>query len=128
MRTLTSRSRSGAYDAYLISDAWRDRRRAWYAAWLTRCGTPPACLVCDREWNLRSGHLHHLTYQRLGHEEDDNLVSLCARHHRQLHRVMEESAGWRRLGRRHASAGIIGLLRQDDSATRAVGELGECGS
>lgn len=128
MRTLTSRSRSGAYDAYLVSDTWRARRKAWYTAWLTRCGTPPACLVCDREWRLRSGHLHHLTYERLGHEDDDDLVPLCARHHRQLHRVMEESAGWRRLGRRHASAGIIGLLRQDDSATRAVGELGECGS
>ena len=68
------------------------------------------------------------TYERLGHEDDNDLVPLCARHHRQLHRVMEESAGWRRLGRRHASAGIIGLLRQDDSATRAVSELGEGGS
>ena len=128
MRTLTSRSRSGAYDAYLVSDAWRARRKAWYAVWLTRCGTPPRCLVCDREWSLRSGHLHHLSYERLGDEDDDDLVPLCARHHRQLHRVMEESAGWRRLGRRHASAGIISLLRQDDSATRAVGELGESGS
>ena len=128
MRMLTSRSRSGAYDAYLDSDAWRDRRRAWYAAWLTRRGTPPACLVCGQKWNLRSGHLHHLTYERLGHEHDDDLVPLCARHHRQLHRVLEESAGWRRLGRRHASAGIIGLLRKDDSATRAVGEHGQSGS
>jgi hypothetical protein len=138
VRTLTSRSRSGAYDAYLVSDTWRARRKAWYAttphlldlvaAWLTRCGTPPACLVCDQEWNLRSGHLHHLTYERLGHEEDEDLVPLCARHHRQLHCALEGSAGWRRLGRRQASAGIIGLLRRDDSATRAVGELREGGS
>ena len=84
--------------------------------------------MCDREWSLRSGHLHHLTYERLGDEDDDDLVPLCARHHRQLHRVLEESAGWRRLGRRQASAGIIGLLRQDHLATRAVGELGEGGS
>jgi hypothetical protein len=128
VRTLTRRSRSGAYDAYLVSDAWRDRRKAWYAAWLTRCGTPPACMVCSREWSPRSGHLHHLTYERLGDENDDDLVPLCPRDHRQLHRVLEASAGWRRLGRRQASAGIIGLLRQDDSATRAVGELGEGGS
>ena len=128
MRTLTSRSRSGAYDAYLVSDAWRDRRKAWYAAWLTRCGTPPACLVCDEEWSLSSGHLHHLTYERLGHEYDKDLVPLCASHHRRLHRLLEESAGWRRLGRRQASVGIVGLLRQDYLATRPAGPPREGGS
>ena len=53
--------RQAVYDAYLASHAWRQRRKAWYAAWLTQRGTPPACLVCDREWSLRNGHLHHLT-------------------------------------------------------------------
>lgn len=119
------RNRRASYDAYLTSHVWRARRKAWSAAWLTGCGTPPACLVCDREWSLRSGHLHHLTYQRIGDEEDEDLVPLCAQHHRQLHRVLEESAGWRQLGRRQASAGIIGLLRQGHMGARPADELGE---
>ena len=113
MRTLTSRSRSGAYDAYLVSDTWRARRKAWYAAWLTRCGTPPACLVCDQEWNLRSGHLHHLTYERLGHEDDEDLVPLCAA----PPAAAPCAGGVGRVapaGTPSASAGIIGLLRRDD--------------
>lgn len=118
------RNRRAAYDAYLTSHVWRARRKAWYAAWLSRCGTPPKCLVCDREWSLRSGHLHHLTYQRLGNEDDEDLVPLCPRHHKRLHRVLEESAGWCRLGRRQASAGIIALLRQGHLAARPVGEPG----
>ena len=121
MRTSTRRKRRPAYDAYLASRSWRDRRKAWYAAWITRRGTPPACLVCDREWSLRTGHLHHLSYMRLGDEEDEDLVPLCASHHRQLHWVLDHSLGWRRLGRRQASVGIIGLLRQGFRATVAAG-------
>jgi hypothetical protein len=65
---------------------------------------------------LRTGHLHHLTYLRLGDEHDDDLVPLCATHHGQLHWTLDHSAGWRQLGRRQASVGIIGLLRQGQLA------------
>ena len=98
------------YDAYLASHAWRTRRKTWYAAWLTSHGTPPLCLVCGRAWSLRSGHLHHLTYMRIGAEEDRDLVPLCARHHRRLHQVLEASRSWRTLGREQSSLAIIGLL------------------
>ncbi|SDP19010.1 hypothetical protein SAMN04489867_1679 [Pedococcus dokdonensis] len=104
--------RRAVYDAYLASHAWRDRRKAWYAAWLTQRGISPACLVCDREWSLRNGHLHHLTYLRIGDEDDRDLVPLCARHHRRLHEVMERSTHWRTLGREQASLRIITLLRR----------------
>jgi hypothetical protein len=120
------RNRRAQYDAYLASRTWRARRKAWYAAWLTRHGTPPTCLVCDRAWCLRAGHLHHLTYMRIGDERDDDLVPLCARHHRELHTVLDRSAGWRRLGRRQATVGIIGLLRQGCRAQR--GGLGGAAS
>lgn len=118
MRTLRRRDRGtvirrrAVYDAYLASHAWRQRRKAWYAAWLTRAGTPPACLVCNREWSLRNGHLHHLTYMRIGDEDDRDLVPLCARHHRRLHEVLEKSTWWRKVGREQASLQIIALLRQ----------------
>ena len=104
--------RRAVYDAYLASHAWHRRRKAWYAAWLTQHGTPPVCLVCDREWSLRNGHLHHLTYMRIGDEADRDLVSLCARHHRRLHEVLDKSPYWRKVGREQASRQIIALLRR----------------
>ena len=105
-------ARRAAYDAYLTSGTWRARRRAWYAAWLTLHGTPPKCLVCERVWRLRSGHLHHLTYARIGREDDADLAPLCATDHRQLHQVLDHSAGWRRVSRREASLAIIAHLRR----------------
>ena len=111
-------ARRAAYDAYLTSGGWRARRRAWYAAWLTSHGTPPQCLVCDRVWCPRSGHLHHLTYIRIGREADEDLIPLCARDHRQLHRVLEHSPGWRHLSRRQATLGIIALLRRRGASHR----------
>lgn len=104
--------RRAFYQSYLASRGWRDRRRAWYAAWLTTAGTAPACLVCDRQWSPKTGHLHHLTYVRLGHEDDTDLVPLCARDYRHLHEVLGRSQGWLRLGRAQASIGVIAMLRQ----------------
>jgi hypothetical protein len=110
--------RRAVYDSYLASRAWRDRRRAWYAAWLTRAGTPPTCLVCDRQWSPKSGHLHHLTYVRIGDEDDADLVPLCSRDHRRLHDVLERSPSWRRLGRAQASIGIMAMLRRGQEEER----------
>lgn len=106
--------RRAVYDAYLTSHAWRQRRKDWYTAWLTQRGIPPACLVCDREWSLRQGHLHHLTYMRIGAEDDRDLVPLCARHHRQLHELLEKSRYCRTLGREQASMRIIVMLRRSE--------------
>jgi predicted HNH restriction endonuclease len=110
--------RRAVCDSYLTSRVWRDRRRAWYAAWLTRAGTPPTCRVCDCQWSPKSGHLHHLTYARIGHEDDTDLIPLCSRDHHRLHEVMERSHSWRRLGRAQASFGIIALLRRRLLTTR----------
>src|SRR5665811_1498150 len=70
-------ARRAVYAAYMNSKAWQDKRRAWYARWVTLTGTSPVCLVCGRRWSVRSGHLHHLTYQRLGAEEPTDLMPLC---------------------------------------------------
>lgn len=104
--------RRAVCDAYLASHAWRQRRKDWYAAWLIQRGTPPVCLVCDREWSLRKGHLHHLTYIHIGTGDDRNLVPLRARRHRQLHEVLEQSPFSRTLGREQASLRIIVMLRR----------------
>lgn len=104
-------ARRSLYTVYMDSPAWAARRRDWYAGWLTMHGIPPTCAVCDRPWSLRTGHLHHATYDRLSQEADADLVPLCRRHHEQLHSLLDSSPTWRRLGRPAATAGIIGVLR-----------------
>lgn len=114
-----SRSPSGrrraAYDAYLTSRTWKDRRRAWYASWLTVNGTAPTCRVCGKVWTLKNGHLHHLTYQRIGAEDDTDLIPLCAVHHARLHELLVKPR-WRRLGRAAASLQIVIRLAARHSA------------
>ena len=105
-------ARRSVYSAYMNSKAWQDKRREWYARWLTLMGTPPRCLVCGKRWTLRTGQLHHVTYMRLGVEEPEDLLPLCAVDHAQLHELFDSSAAWRRLGRSAATAGIIAVLRR----------------
>ncbi|GAA2161023.1 hypothetical protein FHX52_3236 [Humibacillus xanthopallidus] len=111
-RTRRSGGTGGTYDVYLASRAWRDKRREWYAAWLTTAGAEPACLVCGRPWTLKSGHLHHATYVRVGAEDVRDLLPLCRRHHHLLHSILDADAGWQRYSRPHATAGIIAILRR----------------
>ena len=111
-------ARRAVYAAYMNSKAWQDKRRDWYARWVTLTGSPPSCLVCGRKWSVRSGHLHHLTYQRLGAEEPEDLLQLCARDHGRLHAVLDRSPSWRRLDRSSATVGIIGMPRRSDDAAQ----------
>lgn len=113
-------TRRATYAAYMDSAAWQDKRREWYQGWLDSHRRPPACVVCGRRWSPRSGHLHHVTYMRLGAEEHDDLIPLCAAHHGQLHAVWDRSSAWRRLGRAAATAGIVELLRRRVAAAAEV--------
>lgn len=105
-------TRRATYAAYMDSAAWQDKRREWYDGWVTMHRRAPVCLVCGQRWSLRSGQLHHVTYMRLGAEEQDDLIPLCARHHAQLHEVWDRFSHWRRLGRAAATVGILEMLRQ----------------
>ena len=116
-------ARRAVYAAYMNSKAWQDKRRAWYARFVTLTGSPPVCLVCGRRWSLRSGHLHHLTYQCLGAEDPADLMALCDRCHARLHAVLDHSPSWRRQGRAAATVGIIGMLRSMERAARHGQEL-----
>lgn len=59
---------SETYRQYLNSEQWRVRRaRALHLAGST-------CADCDRSSDLT---VHHLTYDRLGSELDEDLVVLC---------------------------------------------------
>ena len=88
------------YDEYMGSPEWAARRRRWYGderrsnEGLVHCG------VCQRVCGHDS-QLHHLTYDRLGHEEHEDLIALCKRCHYRVERYFAEM-GWRTLGARAA--------------------------
>jgi hypothetical protein len=42
------------------------------------------CAACGTDQNIT---VHHMSYERLGHELDDDLLALCLDHHRLLHRL-----------------------------------------
>lgn len=104
-------TRRAVYAAYMDSAAWQEKRREWYHHWLDASGSRPGCLVCGRQWSVRTGHLHHVTYMRLGHEDLEDLIPLCATHHARLHDVFDHSSQWRRQGRSAASHAIVAMLR-----------------
>jgi len=105
-------TRRAVYAVYMNSAAWQEKRREWYHYWVGLQGARPQCLVCGRQWSLRSGPLHHVTYLRLGSEELEDLIPLCAAHHARLHEVFDRSAQWRRQGRAAASHAIVAMLRR----------------
>lgn len=66
------------YELYLTSDHWRELRQKV----LERDGH--ACSQCPVRARL---HVHHLTYERMGRERLDDLVTLCEDCHRKVHRA-----------------------------------------
>lgn len=60
------------YPEYLLSPRWQEVR----AAALERAGH--RCQLCYSKVRLE---VHHRTYERLGHEEPDDLIVLCSRCH-----------------------------------------------
>ena len=100
------------YAAWMASDAWLAHRREWLATWVTVHGELPTCAICGERWMLRHGDLHHRTYDRLGAEHVADLVPLCRPCHTVLHRIIESSPAWRKLGRPRATTAAIALLRR----------------
>lgn len=69
--------RAMPYLEYLESDEWRHTRRVILHRAESRCEQ-----CSSRREPL---HIHHLTYERRGHEHPDDLVALCARCHADIH-------------------------------------------
>ena len=70
----------GRYRDYLRSDAWRQRRNDA----LRRDG-----FVCVRCSGRKRLEVHHLTYARMGHEEPNDLVTLCSACHQAQHKTVK---------------------------------------
>ena len=97
------------YAAYMRSREWQQRRRVWLRTF-RRHGRDPTCVVCDRPWAL-DHDLHHVSYDNLGAERDEDLLPACRGCHEALHRILDSSRAWRAMPRPAATAGIISTLR-----------------
>ncbi len=67
------------YRKYMKSKVWAKRRIEFYSKFGKECA------ICGK----KKTQLHHMTYQNLGREEDDDLVALCNHHHDQLHQTIK---------------------------------------
>ena len=65
-----------SYRRYLRTPHWRNFKRRFYEKFEYRC------IVCSARYGL---HIHHLTYERLGHERLEDAVYLCGNCHSHLH-------------------------------------------
>ena len=71
--------RSTEYVAYLASAAWRERKERALAS------AAACCWCCRALPTERRLDLHHMTYERLGHEQYGDLVLLCRKCHEAVH-------------------------------------------
>jgi hypothetical protein len=68
------------YHEYIKSKTWKNIRRK------------QPNKACDACRTIKGLELHHLTYKRLGHERQDDLIWLCGDHHEGLHFSEGESS------------------------------------
>mgnify|MGYP003418506387 CR=1 FL=1 len=64
------------YDVYIRSDEWKEFRKGYFQRHEKKCR------VCGSAHNIQ---LHHITYERLGNEADDDLAPLCEGCHDEVH-------------------------------------------
>lgn len=67
------------YEKYIQSEAWRAKRAAYFAA-----GGSKYCQGCGDKTE-RHPHVHHRTYDRLGDEAFEDLVTVCKTCHALIH-------------------------------------------
>jgi hypothetical protein len=75
-------ARKDAYEAYINSDVWSDKRRERLKLDSYRCQK------CGTAENL---HVHHRTYKNFMHESMEDLVTVCISCHDLIHRAYKKS-------------------------------------
>ncbi len=73
------------YSDYIRSRSWKEKRNEFLASNLFE----DCCAACREK--KESYNVHHMTYERLGAEQLEDLVALCARCHNDLHKFHAES-------------------------------------
>ncbi|MBC8106207.1 MAG: hypothetical protein H7Z14_06420 [Anaerolineae bacterium] len=92
----------GSYSDYLAGAWWKERRERYRQEHAGACGSVQ-CRYCE----TRAADLHHTSYQRLGAEDDADLLPLCREHHAEWHTfgsVQPATAAQREILRRHGYA------------------------
>lgn len=71
-------------ERYKDSRMWRKYRREWFKNPMTR----KTCFVCESPTVM----LHHITYENWGQgrEPAEDIVPLCPRHHKSVHRMVDD--------------------------------------
>lgn len=69
-----------SYEAYLRSDEWQWKRKAFLSASDVRF----CCEMCA-DPNIKAAEVHHVTYERLGQKWSDDVICLCAACHMDAH-------------------------------------------
>lgn len=69
------------YHTYMKSKKWKRIRENYWASDRLK-----KCFICSIERNPHF-HLHHLTYDRFGNEELDDLVPVCSPCHTKIHQI-----------------------------------------
>ena len=69
------------YIEYIHSPEWQNRRNLF----LQQHGK--ICNMCPRTDEIE---VHHVSYDRLGHERDEDLKALCVRCHNDLHYALRK--------------------------------------
>jgi hypothetical protein len=72
-----------SYNSYLISEHWTEFRASYYSE------HPKECYVCGCSENI---HLHHIRYTRIGKEKVSDVVPLCKKHHKRVHRMVRKGS------------------------------------
>jgi hypothetical protein len=102
-----------SYRDYLASGHWADFQARVYAAYGS-----VTCVACD----FPRPSLHHVTYERLGRESLSDVIPLCSRCHRAVHRYhYTHNVSLERIG-----SALVALFRWgDDEARRRLGRYRE---
>lgn len=69
------------YKNYLKTSHWKFKRIEIYRKYDRRC------TKCGKAIQLRDANVHHLTYDRVGNEEDSDLTLLCIKCHKEVHGI-----------------------------------------
>lgn len=68
-------------EEYYESDHWKVFKKAYYSQ------HPKRCWATGRTDNI---DLHHITYENLGNEKDEDVIPLCREMHEKLHKFVKE--------------------------------------
>lgn len=70
------KNRKKNYNSYIRSDKWKQKRNEFIKKY-------KVCACCGSNENL---NVHHLSYDNLGNESDEDLLLLCSRCHKYVHK------------------------------------------